>query len=407
MTPFPRNFLMGFLRRLFSRSPNAASISSRPEANLSAEPSEGGVTVPPDHHVTVYRPSIEPKLQRSRGGALIADLGAASDEFREELRRIADEIECTASTNDPEVGARPPPILITTDSHQLSELFAPNDVKVTPLPGLLLWVVDAGSADLWLREPEPLLAAIRRTGAYRINEGLITQFVMLVIESRLVGTVGAEAPSFQTPPGISELARILSDAGATVVTVPHDGVFFVEVCRPEAVLGSLRMERYLLSLPENSLSKEEVCTPRRRPPPSVIRAPRLRRLTTAAMDEPSERTSSQFFGELLSREIALLVITDRAGRARTMSWPQGEGFPVYPDVSSILQAAEDLQIRRDSFAFAQFLPRDLFNWADQQPSGGVALNVYRDRNTPNYLFLTKDKVRTLARGGIPNRKRGD
>ena len=105
MTPFPRTFLMGFLRRLFSRSPNAAAITSRPEANLPAEPSEGGVTVPPDHHVTFYRPSIEPKLQRSHGGTLIAHLGSASDEFREELRRIADEIDI-ASTNDPVVGRK-------------------------------------------------------------------------------------------------------------------------------------------------------------------------------------------------------------------------------------------------------------------------------------------------------------
>jgi hypothetical protein len=100
---------------------------------------------------------------------VIAHLGTSSDEFLEELQYIAEELDDMLVSQQP--GCDTPPVLLAVDFHQLSDLFAPNDVPIVALPGLLLWVVDAGSAQLWLRTPEPLLAAISRAEAYRINCG--------------------------------------------------------------------------------------------------------------------------------------------------------------------------------------------------------------------------------------------
>ena len=134
---------MQSLQTLLSRIRKAdATASSGGESH--ADSPNAKVPVPPDHVVTIYRPVTEPDLCRTHGGTLIANLGSASDEFKEELTRISDEIENHVPIDEALQRGKPTPILLATDARRLSDLFAPNDVAVGTLAGLVLWVVDAG-----------------------------------------------------------------------------------------------------------------------------------------------------------------------------------------------------------------------------------------------------------------------
>ena len=71
------------------------------------------------------------------------------------------------------------------------------------------------------------------------------QLVFLKLESLVIGnreSLGTGKPMSDAPPTRAiELARLLHDAGASVVAVPDDGSYFVEVCRPDCVVGALHM----------------------------------------------------------------------------------------------------------------------------------------------------------------------
>jgi hypothetical protein len=373
---------LGIFNRLFSRSSSTPGERSGPGTPLPQEPMEG-LVVPADHHVSAYGRATEPGLRRTHGGAFIVNLGSSSDDFQEELREIADEVDRSVSVAGKELGKTHPPIvLLAAEASRLSELFAPNDIKVDALHGLLIWVIDAGVANLWLRDPEPLLAAVRRAGAYRLNDGPMTQLVLF----------GFDVRDPEVPPGTLELARRLSEIGVPVAAVPGDGVLFREVCRPDCVIGSLRTA----PLPNVSPSTESGS----RPEAShfVARAPRLRRLVLAAMEMPTEEAPRRLLEELVSRRIGLLVMCDREGRIYRRSWEGiGEALAVYPDVLSFSQAVEDLRLSPGSLAWATFPPRDLFTWVDQQSFTGLALNAYQDRTTPKYFFIERGEIEKFLR----------
>lgn len=394
-------------KRLVSRPSSIKDVNSSLDASSYPKHADNQARVPDDHHITYFRPTFEPEIQRSHGGALIANLGVASDEFVEELRRITDDIDSLFSSYKDDASVMPPPILLASDARRLSDLFAPNDPKITPLYGLLLWIVDARSSPLWLRKPEPLLATIRRGGEYRINEGLITQFVMLVISPSQSGEANGavckgEARNIEPQSQTLELANLLTEVGVSVMVVPEDGNFFIEVCRPGISIGSLRWVPIL----KDSIIREEAGAARdARASCFVVRAPRLRRLTLDAIEKPSEKTRYQLLDELLSREIAMLVIVDREGQTRTRTWPKiGKALPVYPDLSSLYQTAEDLGIPQDSLAYCCFSPDDLFAWVDKISIDRIALNVFKDRSSPRYWLFTKYEIGELARGRIPYKR---
>ena len=374
---------MGFFKNLLSRAPKSSSEAL------------GTRVVPPGHHLTRHWPTEDPVFVRTEGGVFIASLGSASDEFQDEFRRIAEEVDRSIAVAETEPA---PPVLLSSENSLLSELFAPHDPEVKSIPGLLIWVLDAGIAELWLGDLDLLLAGVRRAQTYQCYRGPITQVVMLAVRHWHSATGGeiqaGMMPRPAPPPGTWELAERLSALGVAVSAIPEDGNFFLEVCRPEAVIGALRTE----PVPRDATPGTEGVKPGT--PPFVVRASRLRRLTLASFESRTEIT--QLFEELLSRKIALLVISDPRGKISVMSWPGfGEALPVYPDLSSLLQAARDLKLNPNSLAWAHFLPRDLFTWADQQPFGGVALNVYVDPTRPKYFMIDKTDLHSLACGRIP------
>jgi hypothetical protein len=79
-----------------------------------------------------------------------------------------------------------------------------------------------------------------------------------------------------------------------VGAVPNDGIFFAEVRRPDAVIAAL----YMAPLLDLGMGYP-LAIPQAIPP--VARAPRLLRLTRAAIEHCSKRTRLERFRELLSR----------------------------------------------------------------------------------------------------------
>lgn len=394
-----------FLQKLLSLAgvtPKAASCPETPPL----------VNVPHGHHVTLYSPLNEPMLQRCHSQALIAHLGSASDEFEEELCAVETEIQTELSKVYPESGVSPRSVLLATDAHQISDAFAPNNPKVLLIPGLLLWVMDAGSAHLWLRNPDPLLQAIRRIGSYQFNGEQIRQFVTLVMKSQLAGLLQSigignqRKPNLKPAPGSIELAQMLSDV-ASVGFVPQDGTFFIEVCRPDAVLGLLRIDPLEASTvrPSNATDEMKILMGDNPAKSIVARAPRLRRLTLDAIENPADETWNELMAELLRRDIGLLISCEESGKVSTRHWSNSfTGIPVFPDLISLLDSVEDMQKGSEPLSLNVNSPRMLYRWLDQQSVPGIALNVYKDRNTPLYLPLTKEQVSVLAQGRIPERR---
>src|SRR5262245_46778133 len=229
-------------------------------------------------------------------------------------------------------------VVLASNAHRISDLFAPNDPEVRRFGGLVLWIIDAQSAGLWRRRPEALLDAVRRISESRPDGASMWQialltFAFLGMQRRV--RLGETRARLVVPSGMWELADLLSDAGVTVAAVPEDELYYLDVRRPDATIGVLRREPL----------------PKRADDPKaagagdsldfVDRAPRLRRLTLAC-HTPGEETSRRLFEELLSREIPLLLMCDRERRVSLVSWEGvSSAFPAYPDLRSLVQAATE------------------------------------------------------------------
>jgi len=338
----------------------------------------GELTVPPGHFVRTYKATGVPGVGWCPGGVLLASLGTSSDEFREEMKLTAEAVDRALSAQANRE------VLLTTEARALSELFAPNDVKVQRLAGLLLWVLDSGSVPLWLSDPEPLLAALRSAARHGIPQLLLVHLVPSLsasVESVLAGV----APKLELPGGVRALQQVLCGV-VPVATVPQDDhTFLVEVTRPEAVICSLRSG----PIPADEGSNA---------PLQVVRAPRLRRLILEASQEDGRR---RLFEELLSREISLLVVADRQCRSAAMSWSVGDAIPAYPDVASVVQAMADLKFSEDRYSWGRWKPRELFEWVHRETTVGLALNAYKEPSAPTYLYLPREAVAELAAGRVP------
>jgi hypothetical protein len=308
---------------------------------------------------------------------LIASLGSSSDEFREELASMSEAVDREIAAH---AGSR---VLMAVGATSVSDLFAPHDPKLQVAPGFVLWVIDGGSIPLWLRDLEPFIAAMRRVARHGF-----WQHVFAIREQwRFAsgGTILAGGSRELEPPGVSELERALSGA-VPVSAVPDDGVFLCEVRRQGLVICGLRPKQ---PGAEAALSDSV--------PRHVVRAPRLRRLI---LDANTESGWTRLFEELLAREIAMHTIVNQDTSASPMGFPVGPLVPVYPDVSSVLQAMQDLNLL-GSHSWGRFAPRELFKWAYHQTTVGIALNAYREPSTPNYLVVPRGAVAELAAGRIP------
>lgn len=333
------------------------------------------VTVPEGHEVQIYRATAEPRLTRSRGGVWIANLGLGSDEAIQELRALMLAVEGALER----VGHAP--VLVASRAERLSDLFAPADPAVAQSPGAVLWIVDRGSLAGWIEHPALREELFRRwAGIGGGQEAPLRQWVYF-----LDGTWS----------GVRQLAPLLAGIGIEAWTADEEGAVLVEVRRPEGTILSAPMGAPCSLTPAEGDAEEE--------PQALPRAPRLCRLLLDMADARSGEAWRALCEELLRRDAPLLVMASADGAVKPRAWPGvGMAMPVYPDLRSIEQAAEDLGIAPGSVGFAAMPPRDLFAWAAGLDAA-LALNVYRDPSTPLYVFMTAEEARALSEGEIPDR----
>ena len=357
------------------------------------------VPVPPGHRVTEYAPVDLPMLQQTPGGALIADLGSASDESLQECEALAHDIAqiLFAKAGQSMHGARP--VLLAPDATRLADLFAPQQPKVVPLKGLLIWVLDAYAAHLWCRNPEVLTAAIRRFGSPDRQGAVITQVVLLRIAEHLITYHVGDAEyglEDQVPPATAELIAILRQTGVTVARTEASGPFLFEVERPDAVMCTVRC----IPLKDELRCDGEGDPPGAAAPAHVVaRAPRLHRFIRAAIEQHTPTARAELLGELQAMDIAVVIRSETGGALPLMTWPDGRSaLPVYPDLTSLVQMADNLGIERTALVWMHCTPGELYNLLRNAPERRVALNTFFDRSTPMYFMLEDEELARLAEG---------
>lgn len=405
---------------IFDRIKKAFSGSAPPsrESSEPPPPADDGpaAVVPEGHKILFYRAPIEPGLQRTPGGLLIASLGAAGDEPDRELDQLLRDVE--AALREPSSPAR----LVNADGPlHVSDLFAPSRPPVLEFPSPIQWVFHRGCADVTAADPRRLQALLRRL--HKIS----AMQPPSIPQSAYI----ADNPS----PTTLQLARLLRDLGLEV-RQPEDktGPILVEVHRPEGhVLCALAgppypstagiADGYVRRVNQEKdraeaeddeallsrLDEEERAylakhlagaadAAAARPP---FRSPRLCRLLLEVHSTASDGAMQSVFAELLQREAPLLLMANPHGGGIAMrSFGEVEALPAYPDVLCLEWAAEDLRLPPDSLQIAGIPPRDVFSMA-AQGGVGVALNAFRDRATPVYVILPPDAVRSLAQGIAP------
>lgn len=397
---------------LFDRWTKKPRAASRPHAT--AEPDRGEATptaqVPEGHKVQIVRPTPTPHVTRTPGGVVVADVGLGGDELPDVLDELLRAVETTTAT-----GSKP--VHVAHHHGVISELFAPGDPQVVSCPGLVVWILHAGSLGDWLDEPARLQELLRRV--YRLGA---RRDAPVVQQAYLVDHTSSHA----------RLAlEMLAGLGIAARAPEKDGSTLVEIHRPEGIviaalagraLEAKDVDPYPRTVNEEKdraesegdrdrlrqieeherafLAKRivEIGPDRKKEP--LTRAPRLCRLLLDVSTTDGEAAWQALNEELLSRDFPLVLMADPATKGvAPRAWKgAGKAIPAYPDLISLNWTAADLKMAAGSFALALMPPRTLLDWAAKLDVG-IAMNVYRDRSSPLYVMLPPERVQALAEAG--------
>ena len=97
--------------------------------------------VPEGHLVRTFVPVAEPRVVRSEGGVLLAQLGLGSDDWSGEFDRVAQDVRSAISRSAS-------PVRLADIRGFLADLFAPSNPAVAILSGVVVWVFHRG---VWCR----------------------------------------------------------------------------------------------------------------------------------------------------------------------------------------------------------------------------------------------------------------
>lgn len=382
--------------------------SQAPPAPAALADSGSTFVVPEDHAVQLFRAGLAPGLVRSEGGVWLADLGKSSDESLDEVEKLVGEVEAAMAHSS---GAT----LFAMDGGLLSDFFAPHDPRVVPVERMLLWIGAPHNLSFWLDDPRRMGALLRRLYCLRTSRTHPVASWFYVDEA-----AGEDA---------ALLASLLDDIGVFVRMPGDEGVLLAEVRRPEGVVISvLAGELWFAKPPEESpllalqrardeaemlgdaerlrqLEQQESAlltqriygSGRARVAEPVARAPKLRRLLLESMDTGEMRALHE---ELRQRDIPFFVLTGPTGGISPRAWGDVQALAANADLVSMQQTVRDMKLQPGSYRLAVLTPRDLFKMASQN-GVGVALNVYRDAETPCYVLLDLEAVRALEKGAMP------
>ncbi len=378
-------------------------------AQEAAPSSSETVKVPEGHKVFIYRVSASPGIELSRGGTTIVHQGSTSDEPAVEIEKLLRDAGKTARGDCS-------PVLMVGSASRASELFAPSDPLVKQVDRLQVWVLNPAVFVGSSAGPAVLQTLLR---ALHVNNARgVTQVVY--------------ARELASPGGLL-VAELVQGLEIPVYRYdPAEGAVFLEVLRPEGILLSgLPGFPFVSDRPASELARQvnkekdsaeeqgdavrlrhleeqeleelarRLAEAKGKGLKSVARAPHLRRLLLEAEKKEVEARRA-LLGELLRREIPLLVMIDReTGVATPRQWPGvGMALPVYPDHASLKRTASDLGIPLGSFAVREMSASALLSWMGEQRSA-VAINTFRDDESPLYIFLQAETVRALSEGKMP------
>ena len=359
---------MGFFDRFLS------SFRSRSVADILALPEK---VVPAGHVVKFFLPMPYPGFRRTEGGVLIADLGLGGDERPAKVDEVLDHLEM-------EIASSNSLALIPAEKVNLSGVFAPNRVQTHSKLQIVL-CLGGDSLAHWFREKargRVLLERLQHLGAGRGSK--VAKMAYL---------------QEQGSPAAHLMQEVLQSAGFEVRRPDEQGAV-VEVTRPEGIrisapLGeplntgaALRPQEAKGATSNNLLERAaELFRVEDRP---LDIAPYLRRLLL----ETLEGKENELEQEVLARTWPFLLLVDPLDRGLIVQrWGEHSALGAFADLQSVQWAAHDLGLT--SAPIGIMSARDLLRTAAVNQNG-IALNVYRDRNSPHYVLWDAQKVLALS-----------
>ncbi len=364
---------MGFFDLVKSR------FLGKPKRAASPDLSANTVSVPPGHSLEFFYPLGDPGVRRTSGQVILADLGLGGDERIERVEAIFDQVEEEIDRSDK--------MTLLPDGEEgktLTDLFAPASPKVQ-IVTMVIWCLSGDSLAYWLVDEGRCRKLVERLHALHFRAG--RPFVSYAF---FYEDVSPQAKLTQ---------EILASIGIHSQRFTKERVVLAEITRPERIIlspvvGSPLPLQAPYSPPEARTATEwealfhrcaEVFSGDR----PLIFAPHLRRLILAAMDGKS----SELDAELRSRTWTLFVLANpQENTFLIRTWNGHHGITAFPDIQYLEQAAREMNLPRPPLCGLTY--RQLVQSAAKLDCG-LALNAYRDPNTPLYFFCGSEEIRRL------------
>lgn len=367
-------------------------------------------TVPEGHHVTTVSPVPFPGAFRTPGGVIVASFGAAGDEPLHEMLEVFAKVDQLLI--DGSVTAR---LVQPRGTLELSELVYGAGQPIATIASPLITVFHVGTPQLLMSDAvrlQTLLSFFHHVASLRNPE-------------RLQAAYFVEAPNACT----AMLAGFLRVLDVDVRT-PHQNVIHAELERPDGAIECMPVGApYRTSLPESdryvwkvnaekahaartgNVKRKETLEEEERQyltdkieevgvkkgTTPLLRSPRLTRLLSAVETaEDKLAAMAEIASELMTREAPVLYVQEPNGgvELRT-SGPMKSGIYLYPDMSTLRWAAEDLGRAAGSYKIAAAPAPAVFEIAAKDGLG-VAVGGYRDRSTPLHAIFPAELVRAVV-----------
>lgn len=346
-------------------------------------------TVPEGHQVAVFSPTIEPSVQRSPGGVVIACFGLAGDDADRELAHVLTSVDKLLAENTTAT------LVNENRPLRVDELFAPAMPSTAETRSPISWVFHEGSVTSMMTSAsrrESLFRFLHRAAAAGINQAVY------VIDQPIPSVV-----SFvQLARGLDLELRQPDDSHG-------DLALQVEVKRPTGqvltVLAGTPLPLDGIDLPYKpgeltELGPDELATRVRaldvEDRPISFRSPRLRERMIELRDSGDPGSVATLVELLLTRDVPVFMFRDpKRDAIELRGFGDETTVPVYADVMALEWAAVDLGKPKGSWIPGAVEPASLIAHAAASHHG-IAVCTYIDRKTPMYAVVPAALVAALA-----------
>lgn len=310
--------------------------------------------------------SLGPSVERSYGGVVIANFGVAGDDIDRELPNVMTSVEVAVHEK-----VSPANMIDTDGPLRLSELFGPQMPDVRAATSPVAWVLHHNALATIAIKPERL-----------------ERFIDCV---RRVSELGREQTMYfvdaPTPLHVAFAMRI-ANLGVSLREPDETRgppLVHIEIKRPS---GEVVCMPAGLRYPLERANMGE---------PTVIamRAPRMRELIVALADGGGDVAMTALVGEVMQRELPLLLMVPADGSLGVRKFGDMTGLPVFGDATTLEWIAKDTHVRREDYSIVAISGEELFAMAAREKLG-LAFATYRERAEPLHATLSADAVFELA-----------